>query len=150
MMNKKIWTALLLPFALSLAALPAEAESIPVQRKAVISSKSSPARRAPSQRNAAVPKAENKTSSLGPDVEVGLLTSGEVTVTGLADFKAESAGKVVGKYGNGTRLSISRSGNTILLNATPCPCSPRSPVLAAASLLPRAPACSQASFRSWF
>ena len=73
MMNKKIWTALLLPFALSLAALPAEAESIPVQRKAVISRKSSPARRALPQRNAAAPKAENKTQVWAPMWKLGFL-----------------------------------------------------------------------------
>ena len=118
-MNQKLWTALLLPFAFSLAVLPAEAESIPIHRKSAISVKAPAARKAVPRKKAAAPapkRDESKASGLGPDVEVGLLTSGEVTITGLADFKAESAGKVVGKYGNGTRLSISRSGNTILLN----------------------------------
>ena len=36
-MNQKLWTALLVPFAFSLAVLPAEAESIPIHRKSVIS-----------------------------------------------------------------------------------------------------------------
>lgn len=118
-MNQKLWTALLVPFAFSLAVLPAEAESIPIHRKSAISVKAPAVRKAVPRKKASAPapkRDENKASGLGPDVEVGLLTSGEVTITGLADFKAESAGKVVGKYGNGTRLSISRSGNTILLN----------------------------------
>lgn len=122
-MNRKLWTALLLPLALVFAAVPAEAETIPVQRKAVIShgntssGNRSAARRAqPRKSSTAASGTEKKTTGLGPEVEVGLMTSGEVNVTGLADFKAESAGKVVGKYGSGTRLSVTRSGNTILLN----------------------------------
>ena len=45
-MNQKLWTALLLPFAFSLAVLPAEAESIPIHRKSVISVKAPAARKA--------------------------------------------------------------------------------------------------------
>ena len=36
-MNQKLWTALLVPFAFSLAVLPVEAESIPIHRKSAIS-----------------------------------------------------------------------------------------------------------------
>lgn len=123
-MNHKIWAALLLPLAFSFAAFPVQAESIPIQRKAVIARKSTasaPVRKQTASRTgskaaAAGSEKNARASSLGPDVEVGLLTAGEVSITGLQDFKAESAGKVVGKYGNGTRLSITRSGNTILLN----------------------------------
>ncbi|MGN0954078.1 SpoIID/LytB domain-containing protein [Dialister sp.] len=117
-MKHRIWAALLLPLAFSLSAFPAQAASIPIQRKAVIAHKSTAS--APAGRSAASRADHGKSvrtaSDLGPEVEVGLLTAGEVNITGLADFKAESAGKVVGKYGNGTRLSITRSGNTILLN----------------------------------
>lgn len=119
-MNKKAWALLLLPFALSLSVTEAWAESIPVQRKAVIRNGAvkKPAPRAAVRKPAAKSNAptEKKTGSLGPDVEVGLLSGGEVTLTGLSEFKAESAGKVVGKYGTGTRLSITRSGNALLLN----------------------------------
>ena len=114
-MNKKVWALLLLPFVLSLSAAEAGAESIPVQRKAVVRTAArNPALRAAVRKPAAKSSAstEKKTGSLGPDVEVGLLSGGEVTLTGLSEFKAESAGKVVGKYGTGTRLSITRSGNT--------------------------------------
>ena len=130
-MNKKTGILLLLPLALCFSMGYVEAESIPVQRKAVIShsqtikkpikkaaARKPAAKGAPRKEGVKAAEMENsrKNGSLGPDVEVGLLSGGEVSLSGLLDFKAESDGKVVGTYGNGTRLSVTRSGNTILLN----------------------------------
>ncbi len=51
-----------------------------------------------------------------PSVEIGLLSGREVTLTGLADFRAESDGKVIGNYKNGVKLSIKKSGNILTVN----------------------------------
>ncbi len=57
-----------------------------------------------------------KTSAAGPSVEVGLLSSSEVTLTGLSDFRVESDGKVIATYKNGSKLSIKKSGNNLVVN----------------------------------
>ncbi len=54
--------------------------------------------------------------SNAPSVEIGLLSGREVTLTGLADFRAESDGKVIGNYKNGVKLSIKKSGNILTVN----------------------------------
>ena len=125
-MNKKIITALLLPLAFSFAfPVLSKAESIPVQRKAVLVRRGSAAKPAarPAARPQTVPAASRnkapaapKAGNQGPEVEVGLLSGSEVNVTGLADFKAESGGKVIGKYTKDTRLSVTRKGDALLLN----------------------------------
>ncbi len=55
-------------------------------------------------------------SSKVPAIEVGLLTGSEVTFTGLADFRAESDGKVIGTYKSGQALSVKKSGNKLVVN----------------------------------
>ncbi len=56
-----------------------------------------------------------KTSQI-PTIDVGLLSGGEVKITGLSDFRAESDGKVVATYKNGESLSIRKNGNKLEVN----------------------------------
>lgn len=142
MMNKKILSYLLLPLAIS-ACLPvaSQAESIPVQRKAVVISRNNrdtkvtslserlEAARKKAKEEASVQSRDRsseqgrdkketsqKKEKLGPDVEVGLLSASAADITALDDFRAEVNGKTVKKYKNGTRLSISRSGKNVVIN----------------------------------
>lgn len=58
----------------------------------------------------------SKISAPGPEVEVGLLSGSQINITALVPLQALSNGKVMGKYKNGTSISITRKGNTILVN----------------------------------
>ena len=107
------------------SAYSASAKTIPVQRKAHVGTS---ARHNPSgvkknistTQKSATTKNMSSTrgaqSSRSPVVEVGLLSGSEVNLTGLTDFQAQSDGKTVDNYKNGSRLSITRSGNQLLVN----------------------------------
>lgn len=106
------------------AAMPIEAEAIPVQRKAKVGvaqrhsqsvvKKPASSKKASPAKTTTAGHAVSKSKS--PEVEVGLLSGGEISLTGLADFQAVSNGKTIENYKNGTKLSITRSGNTLLVN----------------------------------
>ena len=104
------------------AASIAEATTIPVQRKAQVgvqARKKTPVTKKPAVNHTTSRPSGQTTKSTktnSPSIEVGLLSGSEVTVTGLTAFQAESNGKVVSSYQNGSRLSITRSGNTLLVN----------------------------------
>lgn len=123
-MKKRSIIALGLTALLSVGvASVAEATTIPVQRKAQVgvqARKKAPANKKPAITNTSSHSsgqtAAKSVKASSPSIEVGLLSGSEVTVTGLAAFQAESNGKVVSSYQNGSRLSITRSGNTLLVN----------------------------------
>lgn len=128
---KKKWIALLgVTAALAFGGTATiEATAIPVQRKAkvgvqtrkkTVASNKSVSTRKPVATNTVSRSSEKSVTQAkkisSPSIEVGLLSGSEVTVAGLVDFQAESNGKVVSTYQNGSRLSITRSGNTLLVN----------------------------------
>ena len=63
-----------------------------------------------------ITRTKAKNTAAGPSVEVGLLSSSEVTLTGLADFRVESDGKVIATYKSGSKLSIKKSRNNLVVN----------------------------------
>lgn len=101
------------------------AQTIPVQRKtsvkAPVRHHVSAAKKTTSQKAVASSPSRKEDSiaikrGKSPEVEVGLLSAGEVSLTGLTAFHAESNGKTLENYKSGTKLSITRSGNTLLVN----------------------------------
>ncbi len=87
-------------------------------KKTVTTAKKETTRTAASAKKTAAQSnaAKAKKSTNAPSVEIGLLSGSEVTLTGLADFQAEVDGKVIGKYKNGEKLSIKKSGSTLTVN----------------------------------
>ncbi len=87
-------------------------------KKTVTTAKKETTRTAASAKKTAAQSnaAKAKKSINAPSVEIGLLSGSEVALTGLADFQAEVDGKVIGKYKNGEKLSIKKSGNTLVVN----------------------------------
>ncbi len=87
-------------------------------KKTVTTAKKETTRTAASAKKTAAQSnaAKAKKSTNAPSVEIGLLSGSEVTLTGLADFQAEVDGKVIGKYKNGEKLSIKKSGDTLVVN----------------------------------
>jgi len=150
-MNKKYVAAMILSLAIPFGMMgTVSAESIPVQRRAVVNHatksgsapvkvtvKAAPKASAPKKssdgdekkktsKSTSKTKASSKNknssgntlkiSALGPEVEVGLLSNTRINITALVPLQAVSNGKVIGKYNNGASISITRSGNTILVN----------------------------------
>ncbi len=87
-------------------------------KKTVTTAKKETTRTAASAKKTAAQSnaAKAKKSTNAPSVEIGLLSGSEVTLAGLADFQAEVDGKVIGKYKNGEKLSIKKSGSTLTVN----------------------------------
>ena len=107
------------------SAYSVSAQTIPVQRKAHVGTAVRHRTSGVKKTVSTTPKstvAKNTATSKGtqnsrsPVVEVGLLSGSEVHFTGLLDFQAQSDGKTVDNYKNGSQLSITRSGNQLLVN----------------------------------
>ncbi len=109
-MKKKMGLALALCL-LSFGALEAQAEAIPVQRKATLASDGG--------RNQKISKGKSsfeQKEAKGPTIEVGLLSGNQISLMGLSDFQVKSNGKVVATYKSGSLLSISKNGKSIAVN----------------------------------